>query len=109
MVSPRVAAGPEVVAVPVADMGAVAGRTGGGDLGTSVEGVGAVGHDGAGRARPGPLARIEVRPRAGDTVGFGDKISGDETGVDRGTCIVIGRGLLCTVEVQLSKGTLSVQ
>jgi hypothetical protein len=49
------------------------------------------------------------RPHAGDTVGFGDKISGDETGFDRGTCIVIGRGLLCTVEVQLSKGTLSVQ
>jgi hypothetical protein len=49
------------------------------------------------------------RPHAGDTVGFGDKISGDETGLDRGTCIVIGNGLLCTVEVQLSKGTLSVQ
>jgi hypothetical protein len=49
------------------------------------------------------------RPHAGDTVGFGDKISGDETGFDRGTCVVIGRGLLCTVEVQLSKGTLSAQ
>jgi hypothetical protein len=49
------------------------------------------------------------RPHAGDTVGFGDKLSGDETGLDRGTCIVIGRGLLCTVQVQLSKGTLSVQ
>jgi hypothetical protein len=49
------------------------------------------------------------RPHAGDTVGFGDKITGDDTGFDRGTCVVIGRGLLCTVEVQLSKGTLSVQ
>jgi hypothetical protein len=49
------------------------------------------------------------RPRSGDTVGFGDRISGDETGIDRGTCVVIGKGLLCTVQVQLSKGTLSVQ
>jgi hypothetical protein len=49
------------------------------------------------------------RPRPGNMVGFGDKISGDETGFDRGTCVVIGRGLLCTVEVQLSKGTLSAQ
>jgi hypothetical protein len=49
------------------------------------------------------------RPRQGDGVGFGDKISGDETGFDRGACTVIGKGLLCTVQVQLSKGTLSVQ
>jgi hypothetical protein len=49
------------------------------------------------------------RPRPGDAVGFGDKVSGDDSGIDRGTCIVIGRGLLCTGQVQLSKGTLSVQ
>jgi Dirigent-like protein len=49
------------------------------------------------------------RPRPGAVVGFGDKISGDDTGFDRGVCTVIGRGLLCTVQVQLSKGTLSAQ
>jgi hypothetical protein len=49
------------------------------------------------------------RPRPGDTLGFGDKISGDETGFDRVACTIIGKSLLCTGEVQLSKGTLSVQ
>jgi dirigent-like protein len=49
------------------------------------------------------------RPRPGDGVGFGDKISGDDSGYDRGACTVIGRKMLCTVQVQLSKGTLSAQ
>jgi hypothetical protein len=49
------------------------------------------------------------RPRSGDGVGFGDKISGDDSGYDRGACTIIGRKMLCTVQVQLSKGTLSAQ
>ena len=50
------------------------------------------------------------RPRAGDRVGFGDTVSGDDTGYDRGACTVVGRGsLLCTIQVQLAKGTLSAQ
>ena len=49
------------------------------------------------------------RPRQGDRIGFGDKVTGDDTGLDRGVCTVIGRGLLCTIQVQLSKGTLSAQ
>jgi hypothetical protein len=49
------------------------------------------------------------RPRSGDGVGFGDKISGDESGFDRGACTIIGRKMLCTIQVQLSKGTLSAQ
>jgi Dirigent-like protein len=49
------------------------------------------------------------RPRGGDQVGFGDTISGDDTGYDRAACTVVGRSLLCTIQVQLSKGTLSVQ
>jgi hypothetical protein len=49
-------------------------------------------------------------PHLGDRLGFGDTISGDDTGYDRGVCTVVGRPqLLCTVQVQLSKGTLTVQ
>jgi hypothetical protein len=49
-------------------------------------------------------------PRQGDRLGFGDKITGDDTGYDRGVCTFVGSGgLLCTIQVQLSKGTLTVQ
>ena len=49
-------------------------------------------------------------PHQGDRLGFGGKISGDDTGFDRGVCTIIGnKGLLCTIQVQLSKGTLSAQ
>jgi hypothetical protein len=52
------------------------------------------------KGRPGPGARF----------GFGDKISGDDTGIDRGVCTIVSRqGALCTVQVQLSRGTLSAQ
>lgn len=51
--------------------------------------------------------------RQGDRVGFGDKLTGDDTGSDRGICTVVGtrhaRQALCNVEVRLSKGTLSAQ
>ena len=49
------------------------------------------------------------RPRQGARFGFGDKITGDDTGIDRGVCTLLGRQALCTVEVKLSKGTLSAQ
>jgi hypothetical protein len=50
------------------------------------------------------------RPRTGDRIVFGDRISGDETGIDRAACTVVGRGsLLCTIQVQLARGTLSAQ
>jgi len=49
------------------------------------------------------------RPHSGDHVGFGDTISGDDTGYDRAACTIVGRSLVCTIQVQLSKGTLSVQ
>jgi hypothetical protein len=49
-------------------------------------------------------------PRQGDRVGFGDKLTGDDTGYDRGVCTFLGgKSLLCTIQVQLSKGTLTVQ
>jgi dirigent-like protein len=49
------------------------------------------------------------RPHQGQHVGFGDTISGDDTGYDRAACTIVGQSLLCNVQVQLSKGTLSVQ
>jgi hypothetical protein len=48
-------------------------------------------------------------PHEGGRLGFGERISGDDTGFDRSVCTVIGRQLLCTSEVHLSKGTLSAQ
>jgi hypothetical protein len=49
-------------------------------------------------------------PRPGDRVGFGDRIAGDDTGYDRGVCTVVGKPqILCTLQVQLSKGTLTAQ
>lgn len=49
------------------------------------------------------------KPRQGDRFGFGDSLSGDDTGFDRGVCTIIGRKSLCEVQAQLSKGTLSLQ
>jgi hypothetical protein len=51
-------------------------------------------------------------PRPGDQIGFGDKISGDDTGIDRAVCTLAGgpgKGLPCTTWVKLSKGTLTLQ
>ena len=51
--------------------------------------------------------------RQGDRIGFGDKVTGDDTGSDRGICTIVGtrhaRQALCNVELRLSKGTLSAQ
>jgi hypothetical protein len=49
------------------------------------------------------------RPRQGDRLGFGDKITGDQTGTSRGVCTIVGKQLLCTIQVQLANGTLSAQ
>ena len=49
------------------------------------------------------------KPRQGDRFGFGDKLSGDDTGIDRGVCTIIGGKSLCNIQAQLSKGTLSLQ
>jgi len=49
------------------------------------------------------------RPRQGDTFGFGDRVTGDDTGIDRGICTFVGRQNLCNLQIQLSKGTLSLQ
>jgi dirigent-like protein len=49
-------------------------------------------------------------PKQGSRFGFGDKVSGDDSGIDRGVCTFMGgRAALCTVQVQLANGSLSVQ
>ena len=45
----------------------------------------------------------------GARFGFVDKVSGDETGSTRIVCTNVGNKALCTIQVQLSKGTLSAQ
>jgi len=49
------------------------------------------------------------KPRQGDRFGFGDKLAGDDTGLDRGVCTFVGGKSLCNIQAQLSKGTLSLQ
>jgi hypothetical protein len=45
----------------------------------------------------------------GARFGFVDKVSGDDTGSTRIVCTDVGNRALCTIQVQLSKGTLSAQ
>jgi hypothetical protein len=49
------------------------------------------------------------KPHQGDRFGFGDKITGDDTGVDRAVCTFIDKTALCNIQAQLSKGNLSLQ
>jgi hypothetical protein len=50
------------------------------------------------------------KPKAGMTFGFGDTITGDDTGVDRGVCTLVTRSqAVCIVQLQLAKGTISAQ
>jgi hypothetical protein len=56
-----------------------------------------------------PKHRIPV---PGDRLGFGDKVTGDDTGVARAACTIVGgnsSGLPCTIWLKLSKGTLALQ
>ncbi len=50
-------------------------------------------------------------PHQGDRFGFGDTVTGDDTGYDRGICTFMAKskGLLCTVQLQLAKGTMTAQ
>lgn len=50
------------------------------------------------------------KPRQGDRFGFGSTVSGDDAGVGRGVCTVIGTTqALCNIQERLAKGTLSAQ
>jgi hypothetical protein len=50
-------------------------------------------------------------PHQGSRLGFGNRISGDDTGYARGVCTFVAKssGLLCTIELHLSKGTITAQ
>jgi hypothetical protein len=48
-------------------------------------------------------------PRQGDRIGGGSEITGDDTGVSRSVCTIIGKRGLCNVQLQLSRGKLSAQ
>ncbi len=53
---------------------------------------------------------IHRRTKQGDRFGFGDKITGTHPGHDRGVCTFIGQATaLCTIQLQLSNGTLAAQ
>jgi hypothetical protein len=49
------------------------------------------------------------KPQQGDRIGGGSKITGDDTGISRSVCTRIGKKAICTVQLQLSTGTLSAQ
>jgi hypothetical protein len=49
------------------------------------------------------------KPHQGSRFGFGDKITGDDTGIDRAVCTVIGKQVLCDIQARLSKGDISLQ
>jgi hypothetical protein len=51
------------------------------------------------------------RPHQGSRLGFGDRVSGDDTGTSREVCTITAKsqGLLCTLQLQLSKGTITAQ
>jgi hypothetical protein len=48
-------------------------------------------------------------PQQGDRIGGGSKITGDDKGVQRSVCTVIGTKALCNLQLVLSKGELTAQ
>jgi hypothetical protein len=49
------------------------------------------------------------KPRHGDRSGGGSKIAGDDTGISRSVCTMIGKRALGAVQLQLSRGKPSAQ
>jgi opacity protein-like surface antigen len=49
------------------------------------------------------------RIRQGDRFGFGQRVTGSDTGVSRVLCTDIGNQLVCTIQLQLAHGTLTAQ
>ena len=49
------------------------------------------------------------QPRQGDRFGGGSEITGDDTGVQRSVCSLIGKRALCNAQLNLSRGRLSAQ
>ena len=48
-------------------------------------------------------------PKQGDRFGGGSEITGDDTGLQRSVCTIIGKRGLCSVQLNLSRGRLSAQ
>jgi hypothetical protein len=72
-------------------------------------GIRASGSPGAPAEMPGARFFPRHKPHQGDRFGFGDKLSGDDTGTDRGLCTFIGGQNVCTIQFELSKGTMTLQ
>jgi hypothetical protein len=62
-----------------------------------------------GTAQKGIGFSPDHKPHQGDRFGGGSRITGDDTGISRTVCTVIGKRALCTLQVQLSTGKLSAQ
>jgi hypothetical protein len=48
-------------------------------------------------------------PRQGDRIGGGSRVTGDDSGISRSVCTRIGKGAICQVQLELSRGTISAQ
>lgn len=48
-------------------------------------------------------------PRQGDRFGGGSRITGDDTGISRSVCTLVGKKGLCAIQLHLSRGILSAQ
>jgi hypothetical protein len=50
------------------------------------------------------------RPHQGERMGFGERVSGDDSGISRVTCTFIGtRQITCAAVLRLTRGTLVMQ
>jgi hypothetical protein len=49
------------------------------------------------------------RIRQGDRFGFGQRITGSDTGISRIVCTAIGRQMMCNAQLRLSHGNLTAQ
>ena len=63
------------------------------------------------KSQPGAGFTPKGRPGPGARFGFGDRIGGDDTGYARAVCTIVpkSQGVLCTIQLQLSKGTITAQ
>jgi hypothetical protein len=62
-----------------------------------------------GTAQPGIGFSPGHEPSQGDRFGGGSRITGDQTGISRSVCTVIGKRALCAIQLDLSNGRLSAQ
>ena len=48
-------------------------------------------------------------PKPGSRFGFVSSVTGDDHGTSRAVCTDLGKGLLCTLQLNLAKGTITAQ